>query len=51
MDRQKLFALFFALLMMTSMVAYAATEVIIRRAKNSANSFCRFIPDVAGSLL
>ena len=25
MDRQKLFALFFALLMMTSMVAYAAT--------------------------
>ena len=25
MDRQKLFALFFALLMMTSMVAYAAS--------------------------
>jgi hypothetical protein len=25
MDRQKLFALFFALLMMTSMIAYAAS--------------------------
>jgi len=27
MDRQKLFALFFALLMMTSMVAYAASLI------------------------